>query len=206
MRNGGEERICALLDRAVGLMDAAGFERFDVIGFSIGGWFAQCLAAREPARVGKVVLVNSFTLEGARPWQFGLAAKLWPILPPPLLRAGIMKRAKAALAGLRSKDPVLYEAALRDVAEAVASPLGRSRLAAQQLVTRDSLIRGHGAAAGQPVLIVQSDDDALVGARAREQLRRKYPEAECVVLTGAGHAAALTAPEALAGAIGDFLN
>ena len=203
---GEETQISALLDRAVRLMAEAGAHQFDLIGFSIGGWFAQCLAARDPDRVRKLVLAHSFTLARSSAWQFGMAAKLWPILPLSAMRAGIMKRAKMALAPLKTRDSALYEATLRAVSEAIASPDARARLLAQQQVTRNSLLSMNDCLPRQPVLIVESDDDRLVVEKTREQLRRKYPAADRVVLKGAGHVSALSAPTALASAVNSFLR
>lgn len=203
---GQEREIDPLLDRALQFVAATGAPRFDVMGFSIGGWYAQCLAARDPARVRKVVLAHSFSLERGQAWRFLLAAKLWPLLPPALKRAGIVKRARAALVPLKRLDPARYRTTLSEVSQAITSPEVRACLLAQQLSTYDSLLRPSGSSAHQPVLIVESDDDCLIGAKAREQLVRKYPRAERVVLKGAGHASAITAPEALASAVDSFLR
>lgn len=202
---GEESQIAPMLDRAMALIDDAGASQFDLLGFSIGGWFAQCLAARDPERVRKLVLAHSFTLEAGAAWRFGLASYLWPVIPAALRRSGILKRARMALAPLRIRDPAQFDLVLRQLAEALDSPPTHARLLAQQQATRDSLLRMGGCIAPQPVLIVESDNDRLVGASARRRLRRKYPDARCVVIAGAGHASALSAPVELVAAIEGFL-
>jgi pimeloyl-ACP methyl ester carboxylesterase len=203
----GEERqIEAFLDRALRLMIETSEQPFDVIGFSIGGWFAQCLAARDPSRVRKVVLAHSFTLERGQAWQFDLASKLWPVLPARIRRAGIRKRAEMALLPLKNRNAALYETTLRNVSTSIVKPDVEARLVAQQHVTRDSLREFGDCTPRHPMLIVESDDDRLIGPKARELLRRKYPSAERVVLKGAGHVSALSAPEALASAVNSFLR
>lgn len=196
----------ALLERAMDLMDRRDAAQFDVIGFSIGGWFAQCLAAREPKRVRKLVLAHSFTLEPHHTWRFGLAAWLWPMMPPALLRAGIMKRARLALAPLKRRDPARYRAALDEAGAAIALAASRARLLALQHAIRDSLLHPSGAVPTHPMLILESDDDRIIGAKARAQLARKYPAARRVVLAGAGHASAVTAPNDLAATVDAFLR
>jgi pimeloyl-ACP methyl ester carboxylesterase len=203
---GAETRIESLLDRAVRQMAEAGARQFDLIGFSIGGWFAQCMAARRPDLVRKLILAHSFTLDRREAWRFGLAARLWPLLPKGLVAAGTAKRARLALAPVRRVDPALYESTLQSIRSAVATREVQARLVAQQLATRDSLVAMDGCLPRQPVLIVESDDDPLIGPRPREKLRSKFPAARIVTLPGAGHVSALSAPEALAEAVTSFLS
>jgi pimeloyl-ACP methyl ester carboxylesterase len=200
---GAERTAEALLGRATA---AAGAERFDLLGFSIGGWFAQVLAARRPERVGKVVLAHSFLLEPGQGWRFTAASTLWPLVPAALFRAGGMKRARLALAPLRERDGDGYAAALRELEQKLAAPSTRAVLRAQQEATRDSLRAPLALRDDIALLIVESDNDALVGTTARAALRSRYPKAQRVTIAGAGHAAALVEPEAFAGAVDAFLR
>jgi pimeloyl-ACP methyl ester carboxylesterase len=200
----GEERTAeGLIERALA---AAGAQRFDLLGFSIGGWFAQVLAARQPGRVRKLVLAHSFLLEPGHGWRFAAAATLWPLVPAALFRAGVMKRARLALAPLRERDGEAYAAALRELEQRLASPATRAVLRAQQEAAQDSLRAPIALRDDVAMLIVESDNDALVGAEARAALRSRYPQAERVTIAGAGHAAALVEPEAFAGAVDGFLR
>jgi pimeloyl-ACP methyl ester carboxylesterase len=203
---GEEIRIDSLLDRAVAEMTQAGAGQFDVIGFSIGGWFAQCLAARHPDLIRKVILAHSFILDRRDAWRFGLAARLWPLLPKGLIAAATAKRARVALEPVRRAEPALCETVLASIRIAVATPEVQARLVAQQLAARDSLLRMGGCLPRQPVLIIESDDDPLIGPRPREKLRRRFPAARTVTLRGAGHVSALSAPDALAEAVSSFLS
>lgn len=201
-----EREIRSALDRALRLMTEAGAHRFDVIGFSIGGWFAQCLAAEQPERVRKLVLAHSFTLGPNAAWRFRVAALLWRILPRALVRAGIMKRARLALTPLKGTDRRLYDITLQRVWEAISSEDARKRLVAQQQAVHDSLLKSGGRIPTQPVLIVESANDPLIGLKDRAELRRKFPDAQSVVLPQAGHVSALSAPGALAAAVDAFLR
>lgn len=192
-----------LFDRV--LSGAAGAARFDIIGFSIGGWFAQCIAARAPDRVRKVVLAHSFLLEPRLRWRFSTALRLWPLLPRSIIRAGVNRRARLALEPLRTARPEAHAQMVRTVAEALGRPTVLEGLLAQQRVIRDSLAEPLGAVTA-PMLIIDSGTDPLVNARARARLRRHYPGAEHVDFAGAGHVSALVAPETFAAAVDRFLR
>lgn len=199
---GDERQIEALLARALAALE--GEARFDVIGFSVGGWLAQCLAAREPERVRRIVLAHSFALEAGDAWRFALAARLWRLLPRPWFRAAVRKRAALALRALAARDPERRAATLERLHSALDRPETAAMLEAQQHVLRDSL-RGGGCVAPGPVLIVEGADDPILGPAARDRLGRKYPRADRVVLGGVGHAGALVDPEGFAAAVDAFL-
>jgi pimeloyl-ACP methyl ester carboxylesterase len=187
------------------LGEAGGAARFDLIGFSIGGWFAQCIAARAPERVRKIVLAHSFLLEPKHRWRFSAALELWPVLPRSLVRAGVMRRARLALEPLRSARPGAHAQMVGTVSEALLRPAVLDGLLAQQALVRDSLAEPLGAVAA-PMLIIDSGTDPLVNERARARLRNLYPGAEHVDFTAAGHVSALVAPEAFAAAVDRFLR
>lgn len=191
----------SLLNRVLG---AAGGAQFDLIGFSIGGWFAQCVAARAPARVRKIVLAHSFLLEPKLRWRFTVALKLWPVLPRPVIRAGVMRRIRRALEPLRPTNPDSHAEIVRSVGESLHRAETIDLLIAQQQLIRDSLSRPLGPVTAS-MLIVESSTDPLVAAKARERLRREYAQAETIDFSGAGHVSALVDPAGFAAAVDRFL-
>lgn len=204
---GSEDRVGPLLGRAVAAMDAAGADRFDILGVSIGGWFAQCLAARHPSRVRRIVLAHSFVLRGGDAWRFRLALRLWPLLPERLLRAGIRARGRRALRPLRTLSEDGYRAVLRQIEAKLAERAALAALAAQQEVILDSLSPPPPKPdAAMPILIIEPEDDALIGPGDRARLRRHFPDARVVRLEGAGHIGALVRPRELAEAVDRFLR
>jgi pimeloyl-ACP methyl ester carboxylesterase len=187
------------------LCAASGEAAFDLLGFSMGGWFAQCIAARAPGRVRKVVLAHSFVLAPRLRWRFSMALRLWPLLPRSVVRAGVMRRVRLALEPLRSTRPEAHARMMRAVAGTLAEPAALDTLLAQQRIVRDSLTAPLGAVAA-PMLIVASSTDPLIGARARAQLRRQHPQAEHVDFVAGGHVSALVAPEVFAATVDRFLR
>lgn len=199
---GSEERLDELLERALALVPGA--EEFDLLGLSVGGWFAQCLAAREP-RVRKLVIAHGFALAPRDAWRFSLSLKIWPLLPRRLFVAAAGKRAELALGDLAGRDPARYEHKIEQVRTALAEAGALERLAAQQRVLLDSL-RGASSLARCPILIVEGSDDPILKPAVRERLAQRYPDARRVALERVGHAAPLVAPLAFAGAVEDFLG
>src|SRR5215207_7727097 len=64
------ETMNALCDGTVALLDALGIGRADVLGSSLGGWVAQCLVRRHPARIRHLVLSHTFMLRPEVAWRF----------------------------------------------------------------------------------------------------------------------------------------
>jgi pimeloyl-ACP methyl ester carboxylesterase len=192
-----------VIERALDLVEGA--ERFDILGFSVGGWLGQCLAAREARRVRRLVLAHSFTLNAGDAWRFALAARIWPLLPGALFRRAAHERARLALREAMRKDPQLGAQALAGFRAALADPVTLRRLEAQQHLLRDTL-RAGDCTASCPILILEGTDDPIVKQPARQRLARRYPGAERLVLDGVGHAAALAVPDAFAAAVDRFLR
>ena len=56
------------------------------------------------------------------------------------------------------------------------------------------------------VLIIESDNDPLIGARARAELRARYPGAAVHRFAGAGHISAMVETDAYLAAVSAFLD
>jgi pimeloyl-ACP methyl ester carboxylesterase len=57
--NGAPFDIDQLADDAARVIDALGFERVSVLGWSMGGFIAQTLALQHPARIDKLILLST---------------------------------------------------------------------------------------------------------------------------------------------------
>src|SRR5215213_4774098 len=94
------ETMAALCDGTVALLDALGIGQVDVLGSSLGGWVAQCLARRHPARVRRLVLSHTFALRPQDAWRFRAAIRMGSSFPAWLFRAALRKRLRSVLAPL----------------------------------------------------------------------------------------------------------
>jgi len=205
-----DDRFEGLMARILRAADEAGATRFDLLGQSYGGWIAQCLARLRPGRVRRMVLSHSFTLRPGDRWRLRLGSRMLERLPPALMRPLLLKRVRGALAPLRKADPALLERQLATLGRDIARPAFRAKLAAQQRCMAESLglpgIAEAPGARGPPVLIIESDNDPLIGAGARKALRTRYPDAALHRFADAGHISAMVETDAYLAAVMAFLD
>jgi 3-oxoadipate enol-lactonase len=176
----GPYTVAELADDAVDVLDAAGAERAHVIGASLGGMVAQLLAAEQPERVERLVLVGT-TPGGAGGY--------------PLPQQTLVLMTEAA-----SLPP---EVALRRFVEnalAPGSPLVDEVFAYRQQHPPDPAGWAAQAAAGvawdadgrlgriaAPTLVVAGTADAVVDPRNAQLLADAIPGAKLELIDGAGH-------------------
>lgn len=171
------------LKHILGIMDACGVEKADIIGNSFGGGMALALAAAHPQRVGKIILMGSVGVEFELP--SGLDA-VWGYEPTiaymkKLLDIFAFNRALVTdeLAELR------HRAATRPgVAEAFMSmfPAPRQRWITA-LATDEDKIRN----IKSPVLIVHGRDDVVIPMSNALKLLSLIPQAQLHVFGQCGH-------------------
>jgi poly(3-hydroxyoctanoate) depolymerase len=182
---------------AIGVADALGVGRFDVLGFSWGGLLAQQVAANAPRRVRRMVLANT---------NFGL---------------GSVPGGVEALRVLAS--PQRYEST-RDFARATSAFGGGGVPAGEHTAARlagPPSWRGYLyqllALAGwsslpvlpllrQRVLVLNGDDDRAVPVINSRIMSRLLPNAELAVVRGGGHLMLFERTQEVAALVAGFLT
>lgn len=187
---------------AVAVLDAAGVERADVLGVSMGGMIAQHLALDHPDRVRSLVLgcTTANARAGLPSWRLLSAAALRDIAPG---------RAFELLA------PALYSAHTRAGApERIREDFAmraREATPAATLMGQMRAISGHDTRArlaeldGLRVTIVHGEEDALIAPARGRELARLIPGARLVPIAGAGHVMLTDAEDAVVGALLEHL-
>ena len=205
-----DDTLQRLLGRILSKANEASATHFDLLGQSYGGWIAQCLARIEPERVRRMVLSHSFVLRPGDSWQFQVGSALLKHMPLRLMRPLLLKRVRQALAPLRNADPLLVERQLTALLRDIERPNFRNKLIAQQRCLRQSLklaaVTDEPGAAGPPVLIIESANDPLIGARQRRALRARHSAAAVHCFVAAGHISAMVETEAHLGIVKSFLD
>ena len=159
-------------------LDAAGLERVDLAGHSLGGLVAAELAARRPERAKRLVLVAPAGIPCGR----RLPARALPLI--------------GTLAALHSWLPMVVGDAVR------IGPVGLVRGIA--FVSRCDLTP-ELASVGASTLIVWGERDHLVPLRVAKQWQRALPLSRLVLLQ-CGHVPMLEAPRQLASSMLSFLD
>jgi 3-oxoadipate enol-lactonase len=197
----GPYRIADMADDAVAVLDAAGVERADVAGASLGGAIAQEIALRHPHRVRGLVLFCTFC-RGPR-----------AVAAAPEVNATIIARGSMpAEEGIRVMNPYVYDAGTppERIDEDLAIrrrtyPSTRGYMGQVQAMLRwssyDRLPR-----IGAPTLVVHGESDRLVPPGNGRLIAERIPGARLVLVPGASHILFTDRPEAVHSAMVDFLD
>ncbi len=156
-------------------------ERATLVGNSMGGWVAALYAVRYPAKVERLVLVDSAGF--APPKEFDLNA-LSGLNPS---TRDEMKR----LAGMVFYNPLFKSDAAVDVLLAQRMSAGDGytiQRLVESIYRGDDMLDGKLSAVKQPVLIVWGREDGLTPlAREGEKFKRELPAAQMIVFDQCGH-------------------
>lgn len=153
-------------------MDAVGLDRTSIVGHSNGGRIAIRMAATEPARVDKLVLVDAAGIRPKRTFRWYRRVAM----------AKIGKHAARRLGrpGERLRDAMVSRAASADYAAA-----GELRPTLVKLVNAD--LRPYMPDIAAPTLLVWGADDAETPVAMAQEMERLIPDAGLIVLEAAGH-------------------
>jgi poly(3-hydroxyoctanoate) depolymerase len=194
-------RMSALAGLVERLMDAAGLDRVDVLGYSWGGGLAQELARRAPERVGRLVLCATGPgLGGVPPRPLAALMLATPAryyhprllaLSVPYIAGGRTGRERGVLAA-QAADRLRRPPDLLGYAFQLYAVSGWSSLRWLHHLP-------------QPTLVVGGEQDPSVPLRNARLLAARIPDARLHVVKGGGHLFLLDEPENVAPTILDFL-
>ncbi len=187
----GRASVRAYAEDVLALLDALALPRAVIVGHSMGGAIAQELALRAPQRVAGLVLLGT-----------GSKLPVAPQLLPALLEA---------------PEPTVAQ--LMDWAWSVQTPDALKQQGAQLMLALPSQVlhddfaacsvfdaRGDVTRIAAPTLVVGASDDRMVPLKFSRTLAESLPQAELVVLEGAGHMFPLERPQELADVVAEWLE
>lgn len=188
----GDISINRMARDAIGLLDALGIAKADVLGWSMGGCIAQEMALARPDLVASLILCSTF-------------ADSTGILP--------------VLDRMAAMSPEQLRQAMFPKAWADAHPDVFSRLPARTRPPEMSVIARQYAAIGQwrgtlrdlpglrcPVLVLGGQDDWITPPARSKQLAQAIPGAQLEVLPLAGHWMMHQFPQQMAWLVNSFLS
>jgi poly(3-hydroxyoctanoate) depolymerase len=193
--------IPALAWLAARLLDTLEVQRADVLGYSMGGFVAQQLAASTPERARRLVLVSTSCGWGGIPGELGAMVNV--ATPLRYWSPAFYRRTIGGLAGGRARrDPewVDRHGEMRrrhppttwGYFGQVMSSAGWSGLSLLRLIR-------------QPTLVVTGDDDPLVPKENAVLLAGRLPRARVLMAPGEGHLLLMDAASTVLEPIRDFL-
>jgi 3-oxoadipate enol-lactonase len=194
---GGEYTIDLLADDVLAALDALRIERFHLIGLSLGGMVAQCIAARKSERVQSLVLAATASALPGGIWaeriaqarQGGMASladgtlERWLTAPFRQAKPNIAASIRAMIAATPVDGFAGCAAAIRD---ADLSPLLK-RIA-------------------QPTLVLVGSEDRSTTVAMAERMRNGIAGSRLMVITGAAHLLNIEKVESFNEAVGGFLS
>jgi len=188
--------IEGMADCILDFVDALALEKFDLLGFSMGGMVAQAFAKNNASRIRRLVLVGT-SPRGGEPSPYigevsqrargnaGLDDMAW-------LFFGHSDAGRAAAAR--------YWERRHARTEDLDPPSGMPTIMAQVAAGRDWL-QPHGepfadlAAITMPTLVVNGDLDVMLNTINSFHLQQHLPDAELIIYPNAGHAPHFQYPE-----------
>ena len=187
----GRNSIEGYRDVVLGLLDALGFERAIIVGHSMGGGIAQSLALSHPDRVAGLGLV-------------GTGARL-RVLP-------------AIIDGVQNDLPYAAQLVVENSYAPTLDPAIRARAVAEFLACPADVTLGDFTACDQfdvmprlseihaPTLVICGRQDRMTPVKYSEFLASNITNARLTLIDGAGHSVMIERPEAVNGALADFMR
>jgi pimeloyl-ACP methyl ester carboxylesterase len=178
------------------LLDRLGVEQVDMVACSVGGWIGAETASKAPQRFRKLVLVAPVGV------KLGSADKL--DIPD------IFAMPQTEFDKLVYKDPAKILPDFSKLPDEDLATIFRAREALALLVwepwMHNTKLKRRVHRVTAPALFVRGDSDGLVSANYIEGYAKLLPNAQTMTISDAGHLPHLEQPQALASAIGEFLE
>lgn len=188
-------------DAVAGALDRLEITRAVVAGCSMGGYVAQALAVRHPARVAALGLANT----RARSDTPEVRARREELVAL-VRRQGMALVADRQLPKLLSRRGLSHPAHVGLVREMIgeATPQGLITAAAAMAARPDMT---HALPAITcPATVIAGTEDAIIPVAEAEEMAARLPRGRCVCLEGAGHLANLEMPDEFTAAIDALLE
>ena len=198
--------MAQLIDGAACILDSEDIPHTHILGGSFGGLVAQCFVRKYPQKVDKMILSHTLAPKADRVKRTKKVNIIVFLLPLWVIRA-LFKLRSAKLLPSEHPEREFWRAYLSETISGIAKKAMINILKRgidfdqNYMFTPDDLAKWPGR-----ILILESGDDPLAQAQAREALKALYPQARVHTFYGTGHAASIVKPEEYVSVIKDFLR
>ncbi|MFZ0216323.1 MAG: alpha/beta hydrolase [Candidatus Dormiibacterota bacterium] len=189
-----------LADDTLAAMDAAGFERSDLVGHSLGAAVALTIAARFPARVRRVVAIGPSLTTDA---HLAMLLDHWEALAGSDLDERALARGLVIDAFGRDAFERLVPAV---VADWVRRPIARETVLRYVDCDRGQDLRPLLSRIDARALVVAGAEDGLPGPAQAAAVAEAMPDAELSLIEGSGHTPQVERPVAVVRLLSSFLG
>lgn len=186
----------------LGILDQAKIPRAHLVGSSMGGYLAQFLAAKDPTRIRKVVLGNTFPPNEVIRRRARMGMRYLPWVPEWAVMAGMRRNARRVLFPAADHSQLVNAYLYEQTCGFMRKPDVIARCACLcQTFTPPGLNK-----LGIPALVIEADNDPMVDAGLRELLKATYPSAAVKTFNRAGHFPYLNRPDEYTESLVEFLS
>jgi pimeloyl-ACP methyl ester carboxylesterase len=165
------------------IIDYEKIDQVNLVGTSLGGYFAQYLVTHHSAHIMHAVFANTFPPNKLIAQKNGFIGAILPYLPEWV----VMNVLRGSFA-----NSIYPTSGNDELTLAFLNEIGYGRMSKAQVVGRyRSVVEPFTAPdiqkLGVPVLIIESDNDPLVELALRDALKSTYPSASVYTFHAAGH-------------------
>lgn len=176
-----------------------------VLGWSLGGWTAQCFIREHPDTVKTLILSNTSGPSISKT-SLSMSPTIISTYPTRLLQFGINKLLQSLLA-VPDSEQELWKAFTREISlRTTKEDIINERkcmfdYVSNYVFSADDLVDWPG-----KILIIESDDDSTFDECARDELKALYPAAQVHTFHNGGHSPAYNKPEGYISVVQKFLK
>ncbi|MGW2464034.1 alpha/beta fold hydrolase [Streptomyces sp. NPDC004457] len=195
---------------AIAFLDAVGLRRFDLLGFSLGGFIAQEVTLFRPWQVRRLVLAGTAPRGGRDIHQYTAGAIREAALHDAPSAANLLtlffeKSASSQAKGVEFLKRLGLRTAERDTATDLAVRDAQLTAISAWGVRDDSRLQ-RLESIRQPVLVANGDNDEMVPTRNTYLLAEHLPNAKLSIYPDAGHGFLFQYPAEFAAEVNAFLG
>lgn len=186
--------LTSLADLSAGIMtilEREGIDSVNIVGSSLGGYFAQYLVKNYPDRIKKAVFANTFPPNTIIAEKAGKMGKILPFLPEWMVLRNLRQTTAKAIYPA-SGNSELVAAYMREQSYGM---MRKAQFVARFQCVLDYFDPPDIEKLKIPVFIIEADNDPLVAENLREMLKSTYPAVPVKTFHDKGHFPYLNDPE-----------